>query len=212
MSPRWPPIPPIWRGETVYVIGGGPSFEAVNPDRLRGRNIVVVNTSWTRVPFADVLFFGDDRWWRHWKAKVSANFAGRIVSTTHVSDIRVSKLRNTAARRGLAKKPPFLLSADPMSVPMRRTSLAPAINVAAHLLGMSGRIVLMGADGKMTGKQSHHHAPHPWPVRPGCWDIQRRDLAELAPQLSGRGIEIVNASPGSAWDIWPVVSPDEVLT
>jgi hypothetical protein len=123
MSPRWPPIPPMWQGETVYVIGGGPSFEAVNPDRLRGRNIVVVNTSWVRVPFADVLFFGDDRWWRHWKVKVCANFEGRILSTTTVSDLRVSRLRNTAARRGLAKKPPFLLSADPMSVPMRRTSL-----------------------------------------------------------------------------------------
>ena len=97
------------------------------------------------------------------------------------------------------------------------------MNLAALLLGMSGRIILFGADGKRAdgvkdkrGKiipgASHHHAPHPWPVREGCWEVQRRDLAEIAPQLAARGIEVLNASPGSAWaDIWPVVDPEVLL-
>ncbi len=86
----------------------------------------------------------------------------------------------------------------------------PAINVAAHLIGWSGRIVLLGADGKRhKDGRSHHHAAHPWPVRPGCWDIQKRDLMEIAPQLNG--VEVVNASPGSAWDVWPIVQIEDVL-
>lgn len=85
------------------------------------------------------------------------------------------------------------------------------MNIAAHLMGFQGRIVLMGADGKAAKDRSHHHKPHPWPVRPGCWDVQRRDLAEFAPQLKERGVEVLNASPGSAWNVWPIISHDEAL-
>lgn len=213
MSGKWPPIPPIWRGETAFVIGGGSSFGEVDPERLRGRRVVVVNSSWEKLPWADVLFFGDDRWWRHWKKKVVAGFPGHIITTaTTAGELRVVKLRNSAARRGLVRKPPLIWSTEACSVPMRRTSLLPAMNIAAHLLGMEGRIVLMGADGRAHGGKSHHHAPHPWPVRPGCWDVQRRDFDEVLPLIKKHPLEVLNASPGSAWaDIWPVVSPDEVL-
>jgi len=71
---------------------------------------------------------------------------------------------------------------------------------------------LMGADGRAAGKQSHHHRAHPWPVRFGCWDVQKRDLAEFAPQLKAKGVEVLNASPGSAWaDIWPVISHEDAM-
>lgn len=97
-------------------------------------------------------------------------------------------------------------------IPMRRTSLAPAINIAALLLGFEGRIVLMGADGgRSKDGRSHHHERHPWPVREGCWDVQRKDLAEIAPRLAELGVEVINASPGSKWDLWPIVEPGEVL-
>lgn len=214
MSERWPPIPPIWRGETAFVIGGGPSFADVDVERLRCCRIVAINCSWARVPWADVLFFGDDRFWRHYKTKVLAGFHGRILTTaSSASDPRVSRLKNALGPRIYGRpKPAMLLSENPAAVPMRRTSLIPGINIAALLIGMEGRIVLLGADGRRAKDgRSHHHAPHPWPVRPGCWDVQVRDLAELAPQLAAKKIEVLNASPGSAWDVWPIVRLDDVL-
>jgi hypothetical protein len=49
-----------WRGNSCFIIGGGPSLVGFDFNRLRGRGkIIVINKGFTAVPFADVLFFMD---------------------------------------------------------------------------------------------------------------------------------------------------------
>lgn len=194
-------VPEEWPGETVFIICGGPSALTQDVERLKGRRVIVVNSSYELAPWADILFFGDTRWWTIHAPKVM-KLPIRVVTCSNVRHRKVLFL---------ARSRPPEFSTDRSKVSMRRTSLTAAINLAAHMIG-KGKIVLLGADGKKgeDGK-THHHSPHPWPPRPGCWEAQRKDLAMIAPKAAGRGIEIVNASPGSAWDIWPIVELTDVL-
>lgn len=103
------------------------------------------------------------------------------------------------------------LAADRSEAFMRRTTLTAALTLASHL--GANRIVMLGADGKPAADgRTHHHAPHPWQQRPNCWDEQRADLAAMVKPLKEHGIEVINASPGSDWGLWQVVSLDDALT
>jgi hypothetical protein len=72
------------------------------------------------------------------------------------------------------------------------------------------KIVLLGIDQKAgpDGK-IHHHPPHPWPVTSNCWSRQQTDLPKVAEDLARLNIECVNASPGSALTLWPIVKLED---
>lgn len=189
-----------WEGETAFIVGGGPSVKTQNLDVLRGRRVIAINTSFRVVPFADFLIFSDARWWKHYYSEAS-QFSGRIVSVA----------ANVASNRLLMVKrqrPPGLATA-PDTLAVKFTTMTAAINAAAHL--GAKRIVLTGADGRIVNGQCHHHGPHPWKQLPGCWEKQRQDLASLVAPLKSLGVECLNASPGSALGLWPVVSLESCL-
>jgi hypothetical protein len=199
-------VTPDWLGETAFLVCGGPSFAAVDPRQLRGRRVMVVNSSVYRVPFADILFFGDERWELENRQAVKA-FRGRVLSSSHGS---VHCAYIEFLRRPRPSDVPPGLSSDPSQAWMRHTSVRGAINVLCHL-GVS-RIVALGLDGgpDIAGK-THHHAPHPWGMNRDIWHLQRDELAGVAPALASRGIELLNASPGSRIPFWPIVAPEDVL-
>lgn len=197
-------VSPEWKGETCFIIAGGPSVADQNLELLRGHKVIVVNSSVHRLPWADYLFFGDWRWWKEKENFVAVMaFKGVAVTTSeHVRSSRV-KVMDKMRPPGLATKRDRLM--------MKRTSLSAAINLAFHL--GAKRIVLLGADGKKAKDgRSHHHAPHKWPPRHGCWIRQAEELRTLVGPLRKAGVEVLNASPGSAWaDLWPVVRLEEAL-
>lgn len=205
MPPRPIPfakVPREWGGETAFIIAGGPSVAGEDVSRLQGRRVIVVNSSYAVAPFADILFFGDSRWWIEHRARL-AGFAGRMVTCSNgARGDRLLHLRKV--------RPPPGITFDPGAVAMSRTSLQGAMNVAVHL-GVA-RIVLIGADMQPARDgRSHHHQPHPWPVRTGCWAEQMKDLRHAAAPLAERGVEVVNASPRSLITWWPQRRMEEVL-
>jgi hypothetical protein len=197
-------VAPDWAGETVFIVGGGVSAETQPTERLRGRKVIALNSSYLRVPFADVLLFGDSRWWRVHKDKPEFQaFAGRIVTCSpHVDEARIWRLRR--------RNPPGL-AAERDLVVLRRTVMTAGINLAVHL--GAAAIVTLGLDGRAdpASGRAHHHEPHPWPQKPGCWAEQREDLASLVEPLAERGIGLRNASPGSALELWPVYQLEQCL-
>lgn len=185
------------------MVAGGPSVALHKPlDCLRGRKVVAINSSFADVPFADVLIFGDARWWRHNERAVRKRFKGEIVTVAPVAAKDVQHCR---------KVDPPGLSSNPCELTMRRTTTTAAINFLAHK-GVA-RIVVLGMDGKRGDDgRAHHHPQHPWPQRPDCWAEQRKDLATIAKPLRKLGIELLNASPGSVFaDLWPVVRLADAL-
>lgn len=199
-------VPREWEGERAFIVAGGPSAGRVDLDRLRGRKVVVTNSSCIRVPWADYLVFGDIRWHRANRAAVD-RFHGRVVAVHAIpDDRRVKRLVNTMTD---TRRPPRL-SFDPSHLALRWTVLTAALNLA-FLLG-SEDIVLLGADGQVgPNGESHHHAPHPWALREGWQERQHEDLASIAAELKAAGVTVRNASPGSVLPFWPVIDLEDVL-
>ncbi len=191
-----------WNGETCFIVAGGPSVAAQDTEALRGRRVIAINSSWRKVPFADVLFFGDSRWFNHNYRDVVRDFAGRIVTAAgEVEHVRLLHMH---------KAPPPGLADAPDTVMIRRTSSTAAINLAVHL-GVA-RIVLLGLDGKPGPEgRTHHHAPHPWDLRHDCWRDQSADLASLVGPLQSRGVTVINTSLQSDIEFWPKVPLEQVL-
>lgn len=195
-------IPEEWPGETAFVVAGGPSVPADAPQLLAGRRVIAINSSYQLVPAADVLIFQDSRWWPEHQVRLQS-FAGRIVSFHGApGGERVQRVRRLDVSHGLSWERDALV--------FGRTTLQPAINLAV-LLG-SRRVVLLGADmGPAPDGRTHHHAPHPWPQRPGCWDEQMQFLERSVGALRAAGVEILNASPVSRIPWWPKCSLQDYL-
>jgi len=192
-------VPPLWEGQTAFIVAGGPSVLDQDLDLLRDRNVIAINESWERVPWAEFLFFADLKWWV--KHQVAAlGFAGRIVTTFDAVDHpRVLHCRRVAP----PNEQVLPVCADPCELPVRRTSLTAAIVLAKHL--GARRQVLLGVDGKPAPDGTAHHYRRSRPVLLETFVRQARDIFPFAARLAAAGVEIVNASPGSAFGaIWPV--------
>lgn len=193
-------LSPEWKGETVFIVAGGPSVASQNTDLLKGRKVIVINSSWERLPWAPVLFFGDDRWWREYSKEVLAGFPGRIITCApEVRHPRFLKLKRAVHENQLCPMPDTVM--------VRRTSMTGAMNVAMHL--GAAIIVLLGLDGKPGADgRLHHHEEYSMSLGglEETWQEQRRDLSCARASLAARGITVVNASPVSALaDLWPIV-------
>jgi hypothetical protein len=199
-------VPREWPGETVFIVGGGPSVLGQDLEALRGRRVIVINSSVYAAPWADFLYFGDWRWWNEPEnAAAVASFGGRVVTTSRMATDQKIKICRKANPPGLA----FARN----SLMQKWTSLTAATNLAVHLIGPGGTIVWLGADGrKADDGRSHHHKPHRWTSRPDCYAKHHGDLATIVPQLRILEIAAYNASPGTAWaDLLPVINLDDVL-
>lgn len=196
-------VPREWERETVFIIGGGPSVAEQNLERLRGRRVIAINSSCYAVPWADMLYFGDARWWFDHREAV-AKFAGRVVTvSTNVPDEKVKVCR--------LRRPPGL-ARDREMLSQRTTSFTAATNLAAHLTGPGGTIIWLGADGKPAKDgREWHHKPHRWRSKPGKYERQRDELATIVSCLKDMGIAAFNASPGSALKVLPPIRLEEAV-
>lgn len=189
-------------GEAVFIVGGGRSVADQNLELLRGRKVIAINSSFAVVPFADVLFFGDARWWNENRNSVIDGFKGNLVTAPGEeikAHARLTILKNTLE-----------WSDDPNAAFVRRTSVTGAINWAFHHWA-ARRFVLLGVDGGPIRGATHHHAPHKWTL-PETWVAeQRKDFEALDEALKARGVEVVNASPGSSVPFWPIVSLEQAI-
>lgn len=198
-------ITPDWRGEPAFIVCGGPSVAEQNLALLRGRRVIVVNASFKAVPWADVLIFADSNC-LSWYGRAIAEFSGRVVTVFEGKPVA----RYPARIEQYRKMRPPKLSRDPSCLTLARTTVTGAINLAAHL--GSHLVVTLGLDGKRAADgRSHHHEPHPRRPMPGCWEKHRKELCSITPSLREWGVEVLNASPESACDAFPVVTLQEAL-
>jgi hypothetical protein len=196
-----------WPGETAFIVAGGPSVLGQDLGLLHGRNLIVINSSVYKVPWADFLYFGDWRWWNEPENRAAvATFRGRVVTVSRL-------VRNDKVLICRTARPPGLeLQRD--SLMQHYTSLTAATNLAAHLVGAGGTIVWLGADGRVAADgRTHHHTPHRFPHRQDCYQKQHADLVTIVPSLQALKISLFNASPGTAWaDLAPVVDLRDMLS
>lgn len=185
-----------WHGHTSVVIASGPSLTTEQLDLVEASptKTIVVNTTWEDYPHADVLFAGDFLWWKvhHGKSKA---FKGQRWTQDRTSAERfgVNWVRGEA-REGLGTK----------GLRVNGNTGIGAINLA-FLFG-SRRILLIGMDMKLGPKgEKHHHEDHPAPlVQKQLFQEWRHKARWVAKDLAAAKCEVVNCTPGSALDCFPM--------
>jgi len=202
-------LPPMfekaWAGAVTVAIGGGPSLTQAQVDYCRGRaKVIAINDAVRLAPWADLLYFCDERWYRWHEAEVKA-FRG---------------IRATLENGRLESELPGLISfknagtsgcsLTPGALATGRNSGYQAIQVAAQL-GVS-KLVLIGFDMKAVDGRSHWFGEHP---SAGSPDRFEKNFAPLFDQLARPmellGMRVVNATPGSALRLFPREPLEEAL-
>lgn len=215
---HWSVPPRLWAGETCVCIAGGPSLIGFDDTLLRESRprVIAINDSWRLCPWADIVYFCDFPWFRD---QCGVNRKSIDGSTTF-HDLRAEGFLVTAAPE-LASDPnvhylaltgQLGFDADPACLRHGSNSGYQAIHLAAHC-GAS-RIVLLGYDMHVSGTRSHWHKEKRSAAASFAGTIQRNFLPcfpTLVDPLRERGIEVLNATPGSALTCWPMVMLEDAL-
>jgi len=201
-------VPPLWQGETAFIIAGGTSVAQQDVSALRGRRVIVINSSYEVAPWADFLFFGDKRWYlEHGNRPLLRSFEGKVVTVSGVS----AASNHQIIRLKRIVPPPGLVTAR-NSAACLKTSMQGGMNFAVHL-GVK-RIVLLGADARRADDgRTHHHSSHKWNNKQGnkTWEIQMNQLQLIVDPLRALGIDVINTSPISRLPWWVKISLEEAL-
>lgn len=199
-------VPRLWPGETCYILGGGPSLNLVDLDKLAahpGRRVIAVNCAYRVAPWADVMFYGDSTWLKTERERLRS-FAGLKITTcpAHENEPGIHVVTKKTGPRGILW--------DPHVVAWNLSSGSCAINLAVHF-GVS-RIVLFGFDMHRSPEGDNNF--HRWyPPRDSQHNPYRRFLQafeRIAADLASHRIAVLNACPGSSISHWPIVSPDDL--
>lgn len=200
--------PRDWLGETAVIVASGPSTELLDLTRINGHRVVAVAHGYRAVPRADVLVVGGRAFYA--RNNLTRFLGGLIIAAQSypswawltLDDRRIVYM-DRAGPLGLADDPGALCGSE--------SSVMLAINYAVHR-GVS-RIVLLGCDGK-PGRGNRRRVGISEIDTDDAIDRYRKQEAAMASQiapLAERGIEIVNATPGTALTIYPRVNFSEVF-
>lgn len=195
---------PDWRGETVVLVGAGPSLTEADVSFVRGRaRVIVINRSHELAPWADVLYGCDGRFWRHYET--ARLFAGLKVTQDAGTSARWPEIRRV--RVGSEK-----MSIEPGVLGSGGNGGFQALNLAIQF--GARRIVLIGFDMDVSAGV-HWHGKHEGglnnPHEALC-EGWREHFARAVSDLEALGVEVVNATRGGALEAFPRVGLQRVLS
>lgn len=201
--------PQLWPGETVFIIGGGPSLEGMDLTSIHSRRVIGVNDAYTLGKWVDICFFGDYDWW----TKHNKDWIQPDSSPGHAGLKKFGGLVVTNAERCRQDSGVLVMSRRPKGLHLQAEYLgwnansgAAAINLAI-ILGAK-KIVLLGFDMKLGNKgQMNWHKNKKAKPNPGLFDKFQTGFAELKKGIDKLrpDAEVVNATPNSDLTIWPMV-------
>lgn len=208
---RFSVVEPIWKGETVVCIGGGPSVNTEKVERCRGRfRVIAINNSYHLAPWAEVCYFADARWWAWHKDRTEfREFAGLKVTINEsgamVADPAVHMLRHAPSSAG-AEQP---LSLKPTELQSGSNSGYQALNLA--VLSGAKRVLLLGYEMGFTNGRSHWHKGHPEATPERIYHRFAERFARTVPQLKKLGVQVINCTPRSRLTAYPMKDLAEVV-
>jgi hypothetical protein len=192
------PLISRFQGQTALIFAPGPSLPTLwRAERSIPYPSIAVNDAWRIASSADILYATDTHWWMHHKGV--PQFTGMKVGYQGPGPAGVVWLRDSGGE-----------GYDPRLGWVRHGQSSG--HAAAHLAAQLGaeRIVLIGFDGKQVNGRSHYFGEHDQAIRrPMPFQLWIERFAILARELAAHGIELVNATPGSALKL-PTVKLEDV--
>lgn len=151
------PVPKVWIGERVFLVGGGPSAKSVDWECLRGKKVLAINAAAFLLPdgIAQYAVFGDKPFLVAFRSELRGysskggfliNATGRAINPENHWMFHVNRLNGTK-HWGISKDPNWLA--------WNRSTGGCAVNLA-YLLGAK-EIVLIGFDMRAHSKNHNWH-------------------------------------------------------
>jgi len=216
--------PSIWTGETVFIIGGGPSLKGMKLDCLHGQRVIGCNDAY-RMGFGhiqrkqsnfplrpssswvQIVLFGDTCWFNHHRDEVVLN-RHRFMFISMASQNPCCE-----SVEWMKRLPEGLATRDHKKhIGWNRSTGAGAINLAL-LLGAK-RVVLLGFDMKMSdANEANWHVNEVNTPIPSDYEKFTVGMETIARELPEKypHAEILNAGPDSALNCFTKVSLESVL-
>lgn len=198
--------PRIWPGSTVVCIASGPSLtaddiEVVHRAHDAGQvKVIVINTTYQLVPWADCLYACDARWWKWHEGAMGFHGLKYSLQAVRGKEYGVTVLKNTGTTG---------LELDPSGLKTGHNSGYQAINLAVHF--GATKIVLLGyemqrsKDGKVHWHGDHRQAPSvPFVLFLPAFPTLVKPLRDV-------GVHIVNCSRNTALNAFPKSRLEDVL-
>jgi hypothetical protein len=197
-----------WAGCRAIVAATGPSLTAEQAALCRGERVIAVNDAHRLLPWADVLYACDGEWIKHHKG--CPDFTGEKWTSHGLRPL--NDKTNMPPEYGfhiIAGEENQGFSFDLSVLHYGRNSGFQGINLA--LLFGANPVILIGFDMRRVGGADHFFGNHPSGLRaPGPFS-QWVEHFETAAKMMPAGIEILNATPGSALACFPMVDLADVL-
>ena len=189
----------------MFILGGGPSLANVDLTPLHSKRVVGVNQAFKLGSWVDVCYWGDCAWYG-FNLSAVRKFAGlKITSCSRCPELgwkHVHRVRRT--------KPYGIDSEHQDAVAWNNNSGASAINIAAHL--GARRIVLLGFDMQLVKRKKNWHNDYKGEqYNPEIFSKHLRGFPQIAKDAEALGIEILNATPGSAITQFPFVDIEDFV-
>lgn len=197
-------IPRLYPGATVACVAGGASLrvEQIQQAIEAGAIILGINRAFLIAPRLDVLYACDPKWWFEFHPEAIDLVGPLLISSA-------PELRGKGNVRVVERTGDLGLELDPTGIRTGFNSGYQAINIAAHLVGPGGRIVLLGYDmhgGYWFGGYEGVH------LDPSKYSRTFEPAFEhLVEPLVSLGVECLNATPGSRLRWFPKVDLSTAL-
>lgn len=188
-------VEPIWPGQNVVIIGGGPSLSlqqinAIGQARLdQTCRVIAVNDAVYVAWWADWLHACDAKWWA-WHRNKATRFPG--IKTTLCETVPHQWVDGYLEETGETGFEP-----DPAKIRHGSNGTYQAMHCAIH--SGAKKIILVGVD--MYG--THWHGGHPDGIETKYTKTMIPKFETLKPALQEHGVSVVNCSPGSALKAFP---------
>ncbi len=184
---HWTP-PPLYAGQDVFVIGGGPSFRGFDTSRFIGRHVIAINSSaYSCRHLGATLFFADHTWIKP-RQRFVASWDGLVVTDTWDSKLLCS--------RALYIEP--VPNAPDFFVGESRIKSSPSCGhnaISLAICASARRVILLGYDMRPGSHHDDYEEDTPASIYTNDfipafagWDAAAKRV----------GVDIVNATPGSA--------------
>jgi hypothetical protein len=218
------PVPSDWAGEPCIVAATGPSLTVDLIQKVRMARwvdkwkVIAVNDAYSVMPWADAMYACDNHWWLKAPRDFS-KFAGELWTSheeinhpteVHVNDSR-EILKAFPAVRLVAGRTGSEFSFDPSYISYGLTSGFQAINLG--LLKGCRDIILVGFDSRHVNGKSHFFGDHPKgiPTTPDHGYSTHVEPFKHAAARLPKSVRIINATPGSAIQCFPIMEFDKAL-
>lgn len=185
----------------AVIIGGGPSITQeqigiIQKAHKKGSVFAIaINDAYQLAPWADVLYVCDSVWWK-WHYENTKEFRGLRITRSLAAEKRYPDLiwiEGEPHDQGLSKRQDSIVNG--------RIGGYQAINLAVNF--GAKKILLIGYDMRNIGGLSHWFGDHPNNQRP-FWKNRIEHFKNMLPDLKERNITVINCTPGSALDAFPM--------